>query len=101
LPRLQRSTLFPYTTLFRSRDKIRELQFEWEMVGGPENLNFESITITPSNNAPVAADVAYTIDEDEVLEGENVLDNVTDAEGDPLDRKSTRLNFSHVKISYA
>src|SRR5215475_15781685 len=58
-----RSTLFPYTTLFRSgRPRDRR--------GAP----------APAGGGPVAADDR--------------------AEAGP-DRKSTRLNSSHVKISYA
>src|SRR5437868_12702686 len=59
--RLPRSTLFPYTTLFRSKDGVQvEL----------ENL---ALGVVPVN----------------------------DQRQDCLDRKSTRLNSSHVSISYA
>src|SRR3989442_13585963 len=57
-----RSTLFPYTTLFRSRHRV-------------------------------AADIG-------VLEQERVAGVVADR-FDARDRKSTRLNSSHVRISYA
>src|SRR5437660_6210372 len=65
------STLFPYTTLFRS-------------LSGP------------SNSASVRELV--------LLHAEVVADLVEDGAphlGDQLDRKSTRLNSSHVAISYA
>src|SRR5690349_21948950 len=58
-----RSTLFPYTTLFRSRPRPR----------APADLR-------PAAAHPVAAGVGA---------------------GGAEDRKSTRLNSSHVEISYA
>src|SRR5437870_10320845 len=72
LPRAPRSTLFPYTTLFRSLFlAVRELAEE--LIGALE-LNLRQLIA-------------------EVLEafGERVTP----------DRKSTRLNSSHVAISYA
>src|SRR5256885_6283878 len=66
-----RSTLFPYTTLFRSRvqETRRKVLEKGEEVGqeGAYASNATAITATPS----------------------------------PLDRKSTRLNSSHLVISYA
>src|SRR5436309_10742654 len=76
IPRPPSSTLFPYTTLFRS---ILSARLE--------------DTVRPAAKA-VGIERA----------GEKVrllLDDGTSAEGDVLDRKSTRLNSSHVKISYA
>src|SRR5690348_17915226 len=69
-----RSTLFPYTTLFRSKKKrlySRSRNQFFDFAGGEENL--ESIL--------------YNIQDMEVVEVE--------------DRKSTRLNSSHPSISYA
>src|SRR3712207_9305524 len=79
-----RSTLLPYTTLFRSHQRVR--------VGGDE-----------VDRAAV-----------EVLLGQRRLDGLPPAPGharvadlaaaehaDPEDRKSTRLNSSHANISYA
>src|SRR5207302_9211835 len=68
------STLFPYTTLFRSNPDPRMHEF--------------------SPNHPLAKE----------LIGKRVGDNFTIAPGHVSkrqDRKSTRLNSSHVKISYA
>src|SRR5256885_3652463 len=64
-----RSTLFPYTTLFRSRDQIRE-----------------AVRVRHRNGPEV--DVLGA----DVHRGADVL---------PVDRKSTRLNSSHLVISYA
>src|SRR3989442_4046872 len=70
-----RSTLFPYTTLFRSYSKEMALMLEWfERVG-------------------YSADIPG-------LEREfgRALTKLPEL---ALDRKSTRLNSSHVRISYA
>src|SRR5256885_3478499 len=71
-----RSTLFPYTTLFRSIDYLQLIRGS----GKPENRVQEISQITRNLkalakelNAPIIA----------------------------LDRKSTRLNSSHLVISYA
>src|SRR5438874_3961178 len=61
-----RSTLFPYTTLFRSLEPLRALH--------------------PVRDPPVDLE-------------EELVDQ--DVGRDLLDRKSTRLNSSHVEISYA
>src|SRR5438445_4016284 len=67
-----RSTLFPYTTLFRSSSKHRELSIPrlWflELEACLENLRYEMASGTLDFG---------------------------------LDRKSTRLNSSHANISYA
>src|SRR5947208_13322993 len=71
IPRPPRSTLFPYTTLFRSQHDAqpRTVGLEWEL--------------------PVI------FDETEFLEFDGELPLKT------KDRKSTRLNSSHQIISYA
>src|SRR3989442_10742688 len=79
-----RSTLFPYTTLFRSLFSPGELAGE---VGLPEGD---------------VADTAYA--EDRHQPGTlplQVVDLVRVGWQLGLDRKSTRLNSSHVRISYA
>src|SRR2546422_6781806 len=68
-----RSTLFPYTTLFRS-----PLRVEQELRGAP------------------GREVA-----DRVVRDVEALDVPRVAFLEPLDRKSTRLNSSHGYISYA
>src|SRR3712207_7714386 len=77
-----RSTLFPYTTLFRSRNERRvELVFE-------EHRFFDILRwmIAPQVMSTTATGVDIT------LEGASATDR---------DRKSTRLNSSHANISYA
>ena len=76
-----RSTLFPYTTLFRS-----DVQWDYE----------RDNSVNPTYTMKVIAKTyADKLSEYEMLqETREKLVNV-------LDRKSTRLNSSHVSISYA
>src|SRR5437764_9468164 len=74
LRRPPRSTLFPYTTLFRS--------FVERMAGDEQILNDTAANEVLVNNALERGRVARLVPR-------------------PLDRKSTRLNSSHRCISYA
>src|SRR5260221_8878577 len=69
-----RSTLFPYTTLFRSRKHILEVHTR----GKPLAQNIDLDTLAGQTPGFTGADLANLID-----------------------RKSTRLNSSHTVISYA
>src|SRR2546428_8906818 len=69
-----RSTLFPYTTLFRSGD---------ENLWGGDNLPAGAMVL--SDPGLVKAEVVEPLDQLQVA----------------VDRKSTRLNSSHDQISYA
>src|SRR3712207_8867455 len=71
-----RSTLFPYTTLFRSRDIVKLVAF------GGRARN----------------ELAYLAASAEDLAADPRSNPLTEAE---RDRKSTRLNSSHANISYA
>src|SRR2546430_9924415 len=73
-----RSTLFPYTTLFRSLSGLREVQRLVELL------------VTLSGPVP---DLMRDVSERRV-----VAEHVAHLVGD---RKSTRLNSSHSQISYA
>src|SRR3712207_7544982 len=85
-----RSTLFPYTTLFRSRC----------LVVGQVPVH-GAVEVTHRHRAvdvDRAVDLrAHALDRHVVL----VLDVADDLLEDVLDRKSTRLNSSHANISYA
>src|SRR3712207_7828148 len=71
-----RSTLFPYTTLFRSRDRVDAKTVDVELLDPVEGVGQEEVTDL------VATEVEH--------------------ERPPVgDRKSTRLNSSHANISYA
>src|SRR3712207_7187087 len=80
-----RSTLFPYTTLFRSR----VLQEPERVVGAPHQALHDA-------RDPHRGDVE---DDAQARDPEVPLDQRHGVE--PLDRKSTRLNSSHANISYA
>src|SRR3712207_7370445 len=82
-----RSTLFPYTTLFRSPDHAAVRRPEPAAVGHAGD----------ARRGPVDADLRGR-------RGRAVAGLVLRLVGDrrrPLDRKSTRLNSSHANISYA
>src|SRR3712207_7446543 len=79
-----RSTLFPYTTLFRSDVFVRD-----RLAGTTRRVSISSaggqgndISLAPAISAD-GRHIAFT------------------SGASNLDRKSTRLNFSHANISYA
>src|SRR5438552_15598595 len=74
-----RSTLFPYTTLFRSRKRFVAHQLIEHGVGVP----YEPFHLLPASSA-----------QGRIPAGKRSFKH-------PLDRKSTRLNSSHQIISYA
>src|SRR3712207_8375853 len=86
-----RSTLFPYTTLFRSKEAFEET-FE------AAARNFEEVV---QDLFPGGRGKLRLVKEDSgprpVLGG----GEVAEGEDAPADRKSTRLNSSHANISYA
>src|SRR3712207_8312000 len=83
-----RSTLFPYTTLFRSLAKVT--------IDGAAVQNGKVVKLKPGQHQVRASAQGY----------EPELQFITVARGQKpatlrLDRKSTRLNSSHANISYA
>src|SRR5690625_6530694 len=84
IPLPPRSTLFPYTTLFRSDF------FGFAMGTTGQLADFPSVKEYMSQVADESDRVTY-----------DVVDTTTMGNEYPLDRKSTRLNSSHVAISYA
>src|SRR5437660_4373623 len=77
------STLFPYTTLFRSEERA-----PWQLARDPDSAAALDETLASLAEGVRAVSVLlhpYMPDSTERL----------------LDRKSTRLNSSHVAISYA
>src|SRR3712207_7713106 len=80
-----RSTLFPYTTLFRSRVRLNA-----RMMKDYSRLSWEATSAASS----VSAD-------DDHVHTEVVGPVLPVAVGGEEDRKSTRLNSSHANISYA
>src|SRR5437660_3043378 len=90
LRRLPRSTLFPYTTLFRS------------IVAGPGGYFSAGDYYTPVVVTPSGGRVTFSNYD---IEPHNVVSTKKVGNGRRArcrrDRKSTRLNSSHVAISYA
>src|SRR2546430_8580449 len=75
-----RSTLFPYTTLFRSDLPTEDVEVETPLETGRfPHISGKKVAVCPILRA-----------------GVGMLDGVLS-----LDRKSTRLNSSHSQISYA
>src|SRR3712207_7618167 len=77
-----RSTLFPYTTLFRSR-VLEGSDMSEEIRGWIDEVVAQTVD-------------AYTGEEHEEIDLAALCQAMSD-----LDRKSTRLNSSHANISYA
>src|SRR5690606_39349428 len=89
-PRPPLSTLFPYTTLFRSNPPPSSHQQPDEAQRREQDHGAEN------RHAAVAADHAG------IEEGIGIpIDQRAANQRNSQDRKSTRLNSSHVKISYA
>src|SRR2546428_2076305 len=88
-----RSTLFPYTTLFRSLDKqdlTRVGCLVGSGIGGMETIEDQAAALFnkgPSRVSPVMIPM--------------LIVNMASGYVSMLDRKSTRLNSSHDQISYA
>src|SRR5438445_9075320 len=85
LRRPPRSTLFPYTTLFRSLAEI---------VPSDRGTSTLEYLIRVKDDAVAAA----LVDD---LKAQGAPDIVAAETASSLDRKSTRLNSSHANISYA
>src|SRR5437899_4641812 len=83
----QKSTLFPYTTLFRSED-IKRYRVEYKN----RYLIFTKRGIDLNNYKAIAQ---------HLLQFKAQLEPKPADWDDKIDRKSTRLNSSHLGISYA
>src|SRR2546430_13545744 len=89
-----RSTLFPYTTLFRSevlRAKLRPVRMKRKRM----LLHFRLLS---EDHRKYELFVYTDTDDPSFFE---FLENSTFGRSQPADRKSTRLNSSHSQISYA
>src|SRR3712207_6919144 len=84
-----RSTLFPYTTLFRSADVVAR---ERDLLHGRE------VEVDRLEQVPEGAGV---LRRDRVQQPDRAEGGVLVARLAGQDRKSTRLNSSHANISYA
>src|SRR5690606_39437008 len=86
--RLLFNSIFPYTTLFRSHPAYRQ-SFRGQVAADTVALMFR-------RNEQIRQ-VPEFLDQDH--SGNLFADTIFEVQG--IDRKSTRLNSSHVKISYA
>src|SRR2546426_6115587 len=89
-----RSTLFPYTTLFRSNPDG----------SGVTRLTDNTFRDFPTAWSPNGAQILFQSDRDgdeELYVMNTDGTGVTRLTNSPGDRKSTRLNSSHLVISYA
>src|SRR3712207_8496549 len=82
-----RSTLFPYTTLFRSGPEERDVV---------DRLGDRPVGRPAAERLAAQADRVDLVDEDDALAAPLARQAPR-----PGDRKSTRLNSSHANISYA
>src|SRR5690606_41865805 len=96
-----RPTLFPYTTLFRSPLQRGQVHVPLEGMDQVRNAPFRDHEIARLGAFGLdvgARRVEVVVVRDDVAGAEDRVEE--DAFGGaPLDRKSTRLNSSHVKIS--
>src|SRR3712207_7808525 len=95
-----RSTLFPYTTLFRSREgEVRV----GRRVGHAELDALGLGAVARDRDAAAGRAVAGGVDEVDrrLVPGHQPVVAVHGGVGEGQDRKSTRLNSSHANISYA
>src|SRR3712207_6850625 len=83
-----RSTLFPYTTLFRSFENV------WPKTPG----NHKHRELQVRQPMAVSGTITVTVGAAQYV---LPLDDATSYAADFTDRKSTRLNSSHANISYA
>src|SRR3712207_8952763 len=86
-----RSTLFPYTTLFRSAQSVRQDAFG----AVPQRVVAEAV-LRARGELHVDREVEHPVHLEAEVQAERHL--VVDL---LLDRKSTSLNSSHANISYA
>src|SRR3712207_9242614 len=95
-----RSTLFPYTTLFRSVAAVDRLKER-----GARDLRFVCLLAAPEGiekfrGAHPDVPIWTAAVDDHLNDHGYIVPGLGDA-GDRIDRKSTRLNSSHANISYA
>src|SRR2546430_12355811 len=94
LRRPPRSTLFPYTTLFRSMSGVGVIS----RIASPSPSSASVIpsqahaALPPPFTSPLAGEVGCP---------PHSWGGVAEGDGGAADRKSTRLNSSHSQISYA
>src|SRR5256886_12527062 len=105
-----RSTLFPYTTLFRSRKDLIQVADRntgplATLPNTPGGYNYDALTEYLKRvkaKFPEKTDASILLEADTPYDTlVQVMDRVRVFEVSQGDRKSTRLNSSHSQISYA
>src|SRR3989454_8554870 len=96
-----RSTLFPYTTLFRSHVERQEAE-RGRTIDHDVLILLAEVTQRASHHrlAPLLVD-ELELGTDQILGGRHDIEIGEVHVGEARDRKSTRLNSSHLVISYA
>src|SRR5690606_41879026 len=96
-----RPTRFPYTTLFRSKALQVPVTIGSVKVcpGDIVRGDADGVVVLPQAQVPKLLDIAEDITQKESRLRDDIRNGVRLDEA--RDRKSTRLNSSHVKISYA
>src|SRR5690606_41551058 len=95
LPPYPSSSLLPYTTLFRSRVAVIS---KGQLSQGATYYAQGGIAAVLDDEDSIDAHIADTLDAGSGLCHLDMVTHIVEQSGD---RKSTRLNSSHVKISYA
>src|SRR5690606_41146121 len=93
IPRPPSSTLFPYTTLFRSKELKVMFKNKLDKFYAYKLRSVFLLTffLIKDNKDQISKDFMTFVQKNELKKDSNF----------DIDRKSTRLNSSHVKISYA
>src|SRR5207253_8943837 len=91
-------TLFPYTTLFRSS---LATQLESRLKGGESFASLAKKYSKDPSSAKVGGKLTITKGQTVAPFDKVAFSLKTGETSPPVDRKSTRLNSSHVAISYA
>src|SRR4051794_41392108 len=92
IPPPPRSTLFPYTTLFRSSSRRTTSTSRARAARGGRSRAYRAVRSSRGLRIVALGDGGL---------GANLVDEDLMQRGDHQDRKSTRLNSSHPSISYA
>src|SRR5690606_41682519 len=95
-----RATSLPYTTLFRSPE-TKDNNFTWKDFQTKNNSELVGIFGNFINRVAVLIHKYYNGVIPDGKLGETEQQEIKKAGSEIEDRKSTRLNSSHVKISYA
>src|SRR5262245_62299107 len=91
-----RSTIFPYTTLFRSTGDQRNPGRE-----GEENMPERYVNVDRETAMLLPPDLRQWVSGDDLVHFVILAVESADLSTARVDRKSTRLNSSHLGISYA